>query len=386
MLKEKRLLTERQKQILKAIVDDYVTTAEPVGSKALVEGHNLHISSATVRNEMSELEELGYLDKTHTSSGRIPSDKGYRAYVDYLLQVKPISVNEQKEIESFFNDHMSEIMTLIKRSVNVLSEQTNFPAMMVSPYHKESSLEQIKFLMIEPGKVLIVVVLSPGIVKDRLIRIPTVLNQSQLSLINQMIEEQLTGKKVEQITLISVSAAAENAPIPEPILNQILFEAYISIKQAENIEFYIEGTHRLLSQPEFKEISTAQKFLETMHHKGVVAGYMSEWDNDKLLASIEPKFQNDQEKTNYYEEINKRPSYMVRIGQEIALQGLEDCSFITATYKVSDKITGRIGVVGPKRMSYDKIIAQINFVNHTLDKEILELTQTCDPEEDKNVK
>jgi len=380
------LLSERKKQILKAVVNDYVLTAEPVGSNALVKRHKLDVSSATVRNEMSELEDLGYLDKTHTSSGRIPSDKGYRAYIDYLLEVKPISIPEQKKIENFFDGQMSEVLAIIKRSVKVLSEQTDFPAMMISPHYKETSLEQIKFLMIEPGKILIVVVLSPGIIKDRLIRVPTVLSQTQLSIINKMIERNLTGVTLDQITLISVSAAMEDVPVPESILNQILFEAYISIKQAENIEFYIEGTHRLLSQPEFNDVETAQQFLQTIHQEGLIAGYMSEWDEHKKMLSPQmsesgPQSGSDST-SDYYLESAEKPSYMVRIGQEIALEGLEDCSFITAAYKVSDKITGRIGIVGPKRMSYDKIISQINFVNHTLDKEISDLTQEYDPEED----
>ncbi len=361
------MLTERKQKILKAIIDDYVETAEPVGSKALVEKHHLQISPATVRNEMSELENLGYLEKTHTSSGRVPSDKGYRAYIDQMLHLKPVSQKDKDKIESFFENHFSEVNDLVRQSANALSEQTNYPSMVISPRYSDTSLEQIKLLMIEPGKVLVVVVLSPGIVKDRLVRIPNTIDQQELALISRMIEKNLSGKSLDQITLIAVSSAAEHVPIPDNILNQILFEAYISIKQAENVEYYMEGSHKLLIQPEFQEIDTARRFMNTIHQKGLVAGYMSEWQDAPA----------DDEQNQHSE-----ASYMVRVGQEIALEGLEECSFITTTYKISNKITGRIGVVGPRRMAYDQIISQINFVNYTLGKQILELAAGYDAEED----
>ncbi len=360
------MLTERKKIILKAIVDDYVLSAEPVGSKVLVEKHNLGISSATVRNEMSELEELGYLEKTHLSSGRIPSDMGYRAYIDDMLNLKPLSEKDQEKIEGFFSEHMNEVTGLVQQTANALSEQTNFPSMVISPKYGDTNLEQIKILMIEPGKALVVVVLSPGIVKDRLVRIPTAIDQNDLALISNLIEHKLSGKRLDQITLITVNAAAEELPVPENILNQVLFEAYISIKQAENIDFFIKGSHKLLEQPEFQEVNTAKRFLDTIHQNGLVAGYMSELQDDETIEGTE------------------KPSYMVRIGQEIALEGLKDCSFITATYRISNKITGRIGVVGPKRMAYDKIISQINFVNYTLDKQLLELAAGYDMKEKQN--
>lgn len=382
------MLSERKKKILRAIIDDYVTTAEPVGSKALLKNHSLGVSSATVRNEMSELEDLGYLEKTHTSSGRVPSDKGYRTYIDLLLHLQPLAYQDQAAIESFFRQHATEVGDLVRQSAAVLSAQTNFPAMVISPRYGDSSLEQIKLLMIEPGKVLVVVVLSPGIVKDRLVRLPTELDQADLSLISNLIEHNLSGQKLDQITLITVSAAAEEVPVPENLLNQVLFEAYISIKQAENINFYLEGSHKLLDQPEFQEVKAAQKLMQVIHQEGLVAGYLSEWDSqDGQTMDLQAGPEDQEALTPSRRHLDKKgenPSYMVRIGQEIALDGLEECSFITATYKITNKITGRIGVVGPKRMAYDKIISQINFVNYTLDRQLLALATGTDPEEDKD--
>jgi heat-inducible transcriptional repressor len=381
------LLTERKKHILRAIVDDYVLNAEPVGSKYLVDKYKLDISSATVRNEMSELEELGYLEKPHTSAGRVPSDKGYRAYIDLLLNLQPVSQTDQEKITGFFNEHMAEVTSLVRQSASVLSEQTDFPSLVISPRFSDTSLEQIKLLMIEPGKALVVVVLSPGIVKDRLIRISPEIQQEDLHLISKVIEQNLSGQKLDQITLIAVSAVAEDVPVPEALLNQVLFEAYVSIKQAENIDLHLEGTHKLLRHPEFQEFSKAQTFMDTLHQEGLVAGYLSEWDSmNSELELTKTDSEDDAEilqtkisKQPYSEE---NPSYMVRIGQEISLEGLEECSFITATYKITNKITGRIGIVGPKRMEYSKIISQINFINYTLDQQIMELASGYERKED----
>ncbi|MDI9490322.1 MAG: heat-inducible transcriptional repressor HrcA [Bacillota bacterium] len=381
------MLTERKKHILRAIVDDYVLNAEPVGSKYLVDKYKLDISSATVRNEMSELEELGYLEKPHTSAGRVPSDKGYRAYIDLLLNLQPVSQTDQEKITGFFNEHMAEVTSLVRQSASVLSEQTDFPSLVISPRFSDTSLEQIKLLMIEPGKALVVVVLSPGIVKDRLIRISPEIQQEDLHLISKVIEQNLSGQKLDQITLIAVSAVAEDVPVPEALLNQVLFEAYVSIKQAENIDLHLEGTHKLLRHPEFQEFSKAQTFMDTLHQEGLVAGYLSEWDSmNSELELTKTDSEDDAEilqtkisKQPYSEE---NPSYMVRIGQEISLEGLEECSFITATYKITNKITGRIGIVGPKRMEYSKIISQINFINYTLDQQIMELASGYERKED----
>ncbi len=337
-------LSERQKQILKAVISDYVLTAEPVGSKNLIKRYDLSISSATVRNEMMALEELGYLEKPHTSAGRIPSDKGYRAYVDELLTLSPLPEATQQQIEERFADKVQEVAQLIKSSVDLLAEQTSYPTLALTPRYANTSLEQIKILMIEPGKALIVVVLSPGVVKDRMVRIPPEVDPANLAQLAQSIELGLSGKKLNDITMITVSLAAGNSGIPEPLLNQILFEAYVSIKQAENVDVYLQGTHRLLTQPEFSDAQKAHRVLDQMNHHALIAGYMNE----------------------LYEE----PTYTVRIGQEITLDGFEDCSFITTTYRLGDNIKGQIGVVGPRRMPYNKIISQVNFINQKLNEAI----------------
>ena len=263
-------LDPRKQSILRAVVNDYVETAEPVGSKALLARHSLGVSSATVRNEMAELEEMGYLEQPHTSAGRVPSDKGYRAYVDEIEEPMKLSPAETRKIREEIGEGLSEIRELIGRAAKSLSEQTNFTSLVLTPTYGESRLRQVKILMIEPGKALVIVVLSAGVVRDRLIHIPDLLDNEQLGSLAGTLEKALAGKKLHDITLLAVTDAGKSEPIPDSLLNQLLFETYIAIKQAENIDLYIEGQHRLLKQPEFADVDKAHRYLDTMSKEGVV--------------------------------------------------------------------------------------------------------------------
>lgn len=345
-------LDMRKKQILQAIVNDYIETAEPVASKALVNRHDFHVSSATVRNEMSDLEAMGYLEQPHTSAGRIPSDKGYREYVDSLMHVDTLSPEEAMEISRRISDSFTELTDLLRSASSTLADQTGYMSMALTPRLHKSFLTQLKMLMIEPGKVLVVVVLSAGVVKDRIARIPDFLSADQLFRISNAIEAGLCGKPLEEITLVTVTSAAKDAKIPEPLINQVLYEAYTAIKQADNLEVYMDGANHMLSFPEFHDNNRARCLFDTLSKNGMIAGYVNEVSGDSV-----------------------NPTYMIRIGQEIQIEGLQDCSFITTTYSVGDKFAGNIGVIGPKRMEYSKVISQISFVKTTIDKQIKKINE-----------
>ncbi len=345
-------LDDRKKQVLQAIVDDYVTTYEPVGSKSLIERHDFTVSSATLRNEMAELEKLGLLEKPHTSAGRIPSDKGYREYVDSLMRVDDLTESEKKEIEGRISESVDEVTDILKNAADTLSETTGFVSLALSPRLQGSYLMQLKILMIEPGKALVVVVLSAGVVKDKVVRIPNFLTNEQLYKISSAVERHVAGKSLDEITYITLATSAkEESEIPESMLNQVLYEAYTAIKQADRLDVYLQGEHRMLSLPDFSELSRARDLLGTLSKDGMVAGYVNE---------IERTARDE----------GRDDTYMIRIGQEIALEGLDDCSFITTTYKLGDTISGNIGIIGPKRMDYSKVISQINFVRKKINDNI----------------
>ncbi len=348
-------LDERKKQVLHAIVDDYVSTNEPVGSNALIERHNFRVSSATLRNDMAELERLGLIEKPHTSAGRIPSDRGYREYVNSLMTVDQLTEEEQSEIKSRIDSSIDEVTNLLKNATQTLSEATGFVSLAMSPRLRKSFLTQLKILMIEPGKALVVMALSAGVVKDKVVRIPNFITDDQIYKISSAIEKHLTGKPLDEITLITVETAIADTEIPNPLLKQVLYEAYTAIKQADELNIYLEGEHRMLNLPDFSTMGRARELLGTLSDPSMVAGYVNEMNGS--------------------EESGSKDSYMVRIGQEITLDGLDDCSFITATYNLSDSVSGNIGVIGPKRMEYSKVISQIDFVKKTLNENIRKITE-----------
>ena len=348
-------LDSRKKEVLHAIVDDYVSTNEPVGSKSLIERHNFQVSSATLRNDMAELEHMGLIEKPHTSAGRIPSDKGYREYVNSLMTIEELTPQEQREIEKRIDSSVDEVTELIKNATLTLSETTGFVSLAMSPRLRKSFLKQLKILMIEPGKALVVMVLSAGVVKDKVVRIPNFVSDEQIMKIAGAIEKSLTGKPLDEITLVTVESAGKSTDVPEPLLKQVLYEAYAAIKQADELNIYLEGEHRMLSLPDFSSLGRARDLLGTLSDSGMVAGYVNEMENAAR-------------------EEGSDDSFMIRIGQEIALEGLDDCSFITATYNLTDSVSGNIGVIGPKRMLYSKVISQIDFVKKKLNQEMKRFT------------
>lgn len=361
-------MDDRKKIILKAIVDDYVKTCEPVGSKSLVKRHNLNYSSATIRNEMAELEEMGFLVKPHTSAGRMPSDRGYRAYVDNMLSLPEIPPEEEVAVRHFLSENLREAREMIERTAEYLAEKTNYLSVVLSPQYSDTSLEQIKIMMIEPGRAIVVLVLSPGVVHDRLIRIPSLIDEKDLNEIGRAIERCLAGKRLDDITLVTISSAAEETELPEALVNQVLYEAYIAIKQTERIDVYIDGKYRLLKHPEFRDVDRASRFYDTMRQEHMVAGYMLEMEQEEERNIVEglDTLEKMESSPTALATRKDRPAYMVRIGQEIALSGMEDMSFITTTYRIGRQISGQIGVIGPKRMEYGNIISQISFVNRVL--------------------
>ncbi|MBR2522928.1 MAG: heat-inducible transcription repressor HrcA [Clostridiales bacterium] len=347
-------LDSRKKQVLDAIVDDYVSTYEPVGSKALIERHNFTVSSATLRNEMAELEKMGLIEKPHTSAGRIPSDKGYREYVNSLMSYDNLTREERDDISRRIDGSVNDITDLIRTATDTLSERTGFVSLYMSPRLHKSFLKQLKMLMIEPGKALVVIVLSAGVVKDKVVRIPNFLTGEQIMKISDSVEQSLTGKPLDEITLVTVASSMKDTDLPDAMMNQIIYEAYTAIKQADSLNIYLEGENKMLQLPDFGELAKARNLLDSLSNDGMVAGYVNE---------LHPEIEKADD------------SFMIRIGQEITLDGLQDCSFITTTYKIGDDISGNIGVIGPKRMEYSKVISQINFVRKKLNDNIKKLTE-----------
>lgn len=361
---------DRRRTILKAVVDEYIATAEPVGSKSIVSRYQLNLSSATVRNILADLERAGYLYQPHTSAGRIPTDRGYRGYVDNLMTLTDLPEDEKSEIESELNRAFAGFQPILRKTAEVLAETTGYTALIVPPHSKDSFLKQLKILMIEPGRALIVVVVSEGLVKNRLARVPSLFTPEQLMEIGETLEQGLKGRRLNEITLVTVETTAQAIELPESLLNQVLFEAYVSIKQAENLETYTDGLSNLLRHPEFSDVHRAKRVVDTLTKGGgMVAGILSagaEADEPAEEAAAEQPA-DAVERVSVYPSVRSYPDYfMIRIGQELTIESLAECSFITTTYQLGDQLLGDISIIGPKRMNYDDVISRIRFIRYEL--------------------
>ena len=341
MLKEvKKLLDERKKKVLQAIVEEYINTAEPVSSNALTQNHGLECSSATIRNEMSELEKSGFLDKTHTSSGRIPSAQGYRYYVDELLNDNDISVEEIKYISAKLETKVNEIEDLTKIAANTISEVTHYTTVSIGPKTKTQLIEEIKFVLLGTRMMMAVILTDSGLIKETIIKFEEDINEKQIETMNYMFNNKLKNQPIETI----------DRPLEEYIYDEMTYSINVikpiieQIKKVleEDRKIYLEGTNKSFDLPEFNSLEVAKKFINILDTKELVADMLN---------------------TGFAEDIN------VYIGEENVKQELKDFSVITFKHKVNGKELGTIGIIGPKRMDYSKVISVMKYINKKM-KEI----------------
>ena len=332
-------MDERKKKILQAVIDEYVSSAEPVSSSALVEKYNLKYSSATVRNELAELEKNGYLDKTHTSSGRVPSEKGYRFYVDELIKEDNISIEEMKYIQSKLDSKINEIEDLAKITTTTLSEITHYTTVAIGPKAEKQLIEEIKFVLLGSRMLMVVIVTDNGLVKETIIKYDEDITQSQVETLNNLFNTKLKGKPLSKI----------DKPMEEYILAEITYsidvikpiiEQINKIVEEEN-KIYLEGTKKAFDLPEFKSLEIAKNFVNVLDEKELMLDIL-----DSGVAK----------------DIN------VYIGDENDKEELKDFSVVTFKHKVGDKDLGTIGIIGPKRMDYSKVISVMKYISKKLDE------------------
>ena len=332
-------MDERKKKILQAVIDEYVNTAEPVSSGLLVEKYNLDCSSATVRNELAELEKNGYLDKTHTSSGRIPSEKGYRFYVDELIKDDNISIEEMKYIGSKLDSKVNEIEDLAKITTSTLSEITHYTTVAIGPKTEEQLIEEIKFVLLGTRMLMVVIVTDTGLVKETIIKYDEDITTSQVETLNNLFNTKLKGKPLSKI----------DKPMEEYILSEINYSIDVIKKVIEQInkiieesdKIYLQGANKAFDLPEFKSLELAKNFVNVLDEKQLMLDIL-----DSGVAK----------------DIN------VYIGDENDKEELKDFSVVTFKHKAGDKNLGTIGIIGPKRMDYSKVISVMKYISKKLDE------------------
>ncbi len=333
------MLNERKRKVLQAIIEEYINTAEPVSSGALMEKYDLNCSSATIRNEMADLEKQGFLDKVHTSSGRIPSAKGYRFYVDELMQDDRISVEEIKYISDKLETKVHEIEDLTKITATTISEITHYTTVTIGPRANEQIIQEIKFVLLSPRMILAIIITDTGMVKETIIKFDEDISDKQVETLNYIFNNKLKGEPIEKINKpledFLVEEMKDSVKVIKPIIVQIKKVLF------EDEKIYLEGAKRELDLPEFNSLEVAKNFVNILDTKELMA--------DMLNSGIA-------------EDIN------IYIGEENEKDELKDFSVVTFKHKVSNKDMGTIGIIGPKRMDYAKVISVMKYISKKLNE------------------
>ncbi len=334
-------LDERKKKILQAIIRNYLETGEPVGSRTISKYTDLNLSSATIRNEMADLEELGYIVQPHTSAGRIPSDKGYRLYVDIMMEEKDKEVEEMKEMLLEKEDKME---ALLKQVVRVLAQNTNYATMISAPRLRGNKLKFIQLSRVDRGQILAVIVVEGNVIKNHMLEVPEGLSDETLLKLNMLLNTHLTGVSIEEINLGLIAALKQQAGIHEAVVGQVLDAVAEVIKEEEDLEIYTSGANNIFKYPELAENTKASELISAFEEKRALNTLVQETLADESNTGIQ-----------------------VYIGDENPIQAIKDCSVVTATYELDEGMKGTIGIIGPKRMDYDKVVGTLKSLMHQLD-------------------
>ena len=336
-------LDNRKITILKAIIKTYLETGEPVGSRSISKYSELKLSSATIRNEMSDLEEMGYIIQPHTSAGRIPSDKGYRFYVDQIMQEKD---NEVTEFKDMMVQKVDKLELVLKKMAQVLAANTNYAAMISGPSYHKTKLKFIQLSRVEAHKLLVVVVVEGNIVKNTMIDIAEELGEQELLNLNILLNSSLNGLTIEEINLDIISRLKEDAGIHSQVVELVLNEVAEAIKAGgEDLQIYTSGATNIFRYPELSEGDKASKLIGTLEHKEMLQEFVSEVNTEN----------------------GGDAGIQVYIGDETPVQSMKDCSVVTANYDLGGGLRGTVGIIGPKRMDYEKVLGTLRNLMSQLD-------------------
>lgn len=334
-------LDERKTKILEAIISNYLETGEPVGSRTISKYTDLNLSSATIRNEMSDLEEMGYIVQPHTSAGRIPSDKGYRFYVDRIMADKEKTVSEMKDLMIEKADKME---LVLKQIVKVLASNTNYAAMVSAPSYHRSKVKFIQLSQVDAGQILAVVVVEGNIVRNKIINVSETLDSETLLKLNMLLNTNLNGLSLEEINLGMISKLKEQAGIHSDIVSEVLDAVAEAIKVEDDLEIYTSGATNIFKYPELSDSERASELINTFEEKKPLTELVQGALTDETNTGIQ-----------------------VYIGNETPVQAMKDCSVITATYELEEGMQGTIGIIGPKRMDYEKSLNAMKTLMAQLD-------------------
>ena len=342
-------LDERKVKILEAIIRNYLETGEPVGSRTISKYTDLNLSSATIRNEMADLEELGYIIQPHTSAGRIPSDAGYRLYVDRMMKDKmeELENREQKllQMQDFLIEKVDKVETLLQNVAKTLADNTNYATLVSAPKYEGNRLKFVQLSEVEPGKILAVVVTDTNLVKNKIIASQTKIDNETILKLNLLLNSSLNGLTIEEINLSLISRLTGQAGEYAQLIRDILDAIAELVAPQDELQIYTSGATNIFKYPELSTQSRASELISTFEEK------------KQLTQLINDTFNKESEGTGI----------QIYIGNETPVNAMKDCSVVTATYQLDEGVKGTIGIVGPKRMDYEKVVEALNSIKVQLD-------------------
>ncbi len=335
-------LSERKLKILHAIIKNYLETGEPVGSRTISKYSDLRLSSATIRNEMADLEELGYIIQPHTSAGRIPSDKGYRLYVDMLMSEKEQEINEMQEQMLEKADKMEQ---LLKQAAKVLANNTNYATLVSSPMSNVNKIKFIQLSIVDEDQILAVIVLSGNVIKNCIINMEEPINNENLLKLNMLLNTTLNGMAIEEINLGLIARMKEQAGSHGDVVGHVLDAVADAIQISDDMQIYTSGATNIFKYPELSDKQSAQEIISAFEEKQQLTELVTQTLSREDSTGIQ-----------------------VYIGEETPVETMKDCSIVTATYELGEGVKGTIGIVGPKRMDYEHVLSSMKRLQTELDE------------------
>ena len=334
-------LTDRQHIILKAIIQNYLETGEPVGSRTLSKSTDLNLSSATIRNEMADLEDMGYIFKPHTSAGRIPSDKGYRLYVDMLMADKEQELSDLKNVVLEKSDKLDKVL---KQAARVLANNTNYATMISAPINHKNTLKFIQLSQVDPAQIVAVIVMTGNVIKNKIIEVDEELGNETMLKLNMLLNTSLNGMSIEEINLGLIARLKDQAGIHSKVISDVLDAVADIIHVEDDMEIYTCGATNIFKYPELSDKQSAQEIISAFEEKQQLAELVTETLSNEENTGIQ-----------------------VYIGDETPVKTMKDCSVVTATYELGEGMRGTIGIIGPKRMDYEHVMKTLQTLKNELD-------------------
>lgn len=335
-------LDERKQKILYAIIRTYMETGEPVGSRTISKYSDLNLSSATIRNEMSDLEEMGYIIQPHTSAGRIPSDKGYRLYVDHILENKDQEIQEFKDLMVERTDKLEQ---MLQRLVKALAANTNYATMVSTPAVRGNKLKFIQLSKVNSTQILAVIMIEGNLVRNKVIDVTEELDQETVLKLNILLNSVLNGLSIEEINLGMIQSLKEQAGIHSELVASVIDAVAEVIHAEDEVKIYTSGATNIFRYPELSDNGKASEIISTFEEK------------QELTDLVNQTLENSESK-----------GIQVYIGQETPIQAMKDCSVVTATYELGGGLQGTIGIIGPKRMDYENVLKTLKTLTEQLDR------------------